>query len=271
MKVAVTGGAGFIGQAVVTALKAAGHDPVSFDRRHGNDILGDLSALDGCDAVIHLAGVLGTHELFETIQLAIDVNVSGSARIMQWCVEHDAQYVGILMPDVFPSVYTATKVATQRLASALRHSRGLRVSHVRAYNAFGPGQAYGPGHPQKIVPTFAMAGWRGQSMPIWGTGRQTVDLIYVDDLARLLVDAMAFDGGQVFDGGTRTRYSVGDVAHLIQTITGSNADPEYFAMRDGEIESNICAWGESWDLLSWKPALRIADLRKTVEWYKELA
>jgi UDP-glucose 4-epimerase len=271
MKVAVTGGAGFIGTAVINALKEAGHDTVSFDRQHGHDVLGDLAGLDGCDAVIHLAGVLGTHELFESIQTAIDVNITGSTRIMQWCVDSGASYVGILMPDVFPSIYTATKIACQRIAAALRHSRGLRMSHVRAYNAFGPGQAVGPGHPQKIVPTFAVAGWRREPMPIWGDGRQSVDLIYVEDLARMLVDAMAFTDGQVFDGGTRTRYTVSDVAHLVQTITGSDVDPQHLPMRDGEIPSNICAWGEGWDLLAWRPALRIADLRKTVEWYKELA
>lgn len=268
MKITITGGKGFIGDATARIAKERGHEVVFFDRRDGNDVLGPLDALDGSDAIIHLAGVLGTHELFDEVQNAIDVNITGSYRIMQWCIDHDASYTGILMPDVFPSIYTATKVATQRIAKALHHSRGLKVSHVRAFNVFGPGQAVGPGHPQKLVPTAAVAAWLGAPIPVWGDGKQGVDLIYVDDVARMLVDATRFTDDQVFEGGTGFMWTVNNVVAMIKNVAHSTSPVDHLPMRDGEEPTRIVARGEGWDLLGWEPTFKFDDLIKTVEWYR---
>src|ERR1044072_7649781 len=86
MKITVTGGKGFIGEPTARIGKEMGHEVSFFDRRDGNDILGDLTLLEGSDAVIHLAGMLGTHELFSDIESAIEVNIVGSYRIMEWCL-----------------------------------------------------------------------------------------------------------------------------------------------------------------------------------------
>jgi UDP-glucose 4-epimerase len=268
MKITITGGKGFIGDATARIAKEGGHEVSFFDRRDGNDVLGPLDALDGSDAIIHLAGVLGTHELFDEIQTAIDVNVTGSYRIMDWCLQHDASYVGILMPDVFPSIYTATKVATQRIAKALHHSRGLKVSHVRAFNVFGPGQAVGSGHPQKLVPTAAVAAWRNEPIPVWGDGKQGVDLIYVDDVARMLVDATKFSDDQVFEGGTGSMWTVNNVVSMIKAIAQSTSPVEHHPMRDGEDPTHIVARGQGWDLLGWEPSFNFDDLIRTVEAYR---
>jgi UDP-glucose 4-epimerase len=272
MKITVTGGKGFIGEPTARIGKEMGHEVSFFDRRDGNDVLGDLGPLEGSDAVIHLAGLLGTHELFDSIQDAIDVNITGSYRIMDWCLKNDARYVGILMPDVFPSIYRATKMASHNLAQALQHSRGLKCSHVRAFNAFGPGQAHGPGHPQKILPTFAVNAWRGDPIPVWGDGRQTVDLVYVDDLAKLLVAATDFTNGEVFDGGTGHPFTVGGVASMVKALAGpSSSEIRYLPMRDGEKSTNIVAKGEGWHLLPKEllPKFRYGDLVDTVKWYKD--
>lgn len=271
MKIAITGGQGFIGQAVSRLAKAQGHEVIVFDRRHGNDIMGPLGGLSGADCVIHLAGVLGTHELFDTVQDAIDINITGSHRIMSWCIEHDAHYVGILMPDVFPSIYTATKVACQRLASALHHSRNLRVSHVRAFNVFGPGQAYGVGHPQKLVPTAAVAGWHNVPIPVWGTGDQTVDLIYVDDVAKILLAATRYDDNVVIDAGTGIALSVNAVADSIIGITGSKFGIHHHPMRDGEIPTKLVSNHDGWNLLRPDeiPRLNLEDMVNTVIFYRD--
>lgn len=270
MRVAITGGNGFIGAATLRMAQAHGHDAWSFDRSDGNDIMGDLEGLKGADCVIHLAGVLGTHELFDSVQEAIDVNITGSYRIMDWCLNNDASYVGITMPDAFPSIYTATKIATQRLATALHHSRALRVSHVRAFNAYGPGQKYGPGHPQKIIPTFSALAWQQVPIPIWGKGTQTVDLIYVDDIARILVAAADFTDNQIFDAGTGTPLSVNQVADFVLKVTRSAGSASHRDMRDGEIPTTIVAKGEGWDLLpaEVRPVFTWGQLADTIRWYR---
>lgn len=271
MKITVTGGRGFIGAATAHIGKEMGHEVSFFDRRDGNDIMGSLSALRGSDAVIHLAGLLGTHELFDRVQETIDVNVTGSYRIMRWCLKHDARYVGIQMPNVFPSIYRATKMGAYYLAEALQHSRGLQCSHVRAFNAFGPGQAFGHGHPQKIVPTFAVNAWRGVPLPVWGDGRQTVDLVHVNDIARLLILATQFTNGEIFDGGTGQAHSVYGTASMVKAIAKSESPIHFLPMRDGETPTDIVAKGEGWDLLppEYLPKFRYQDLVDTVEWYKD--
>jgi Nucleoside-diphosphate-sugar epimerases len=268
MRVAITGGGGFIGQATVRYAHETGHDAWSFDRADGNDIMGELDCLKGAECVIHLAGVLGTHELFTTIQAAIDINVTGAYRIMDWCLNNDASYVSITMPDAFPSIYTATKIAAQRLATALYHSRGLRVSHVRAFNAYGPGQKHGPGHPQKIIPTFASNAWRQIPIPIWGDGTQTVDLIHVDDVAKILVKAMYLTDNEVVDAGTGTALSVNQVADFVLQVAKSSGSVEYLDMRDGETPTKVVADGEGWDLINYQPYFSWPQLAETVRWYR---
>jgi len=198
LNIVVTGGVGFLGRATIHAAFAAGHEAWAFDHHLGHDVLGNLDQLSLSpsmhpDVVIHLAGVLGTDELFDDIERAIQINVTGAARVLDWCHRNGAGYVGITMPPVFPSVYTATKLAADRLASAYHHAYQLPVSHVRAFNAYGPGQAHGPGHPRKIIPSFSVQGWRNEPLLIWGDGEQIVDLVHADDIGRMLVDA---DHGQ---------------------------------------------------------------------------
>lgn len=268
MRIAVTGGSGFLGQATIRAAEAAGHQAWSFDRAHGNDILGDLTALEGADVVVHLAGMLGTSELFDAPEAAVHVNVIGALRVLRWCEQNRAAYVGITMPPVFPSVYTATKVCADRLATAWHEAYGVPVSHVRAFNAYGPGQKWGPGHPQKIVPTFARAAWDGRPLPVWGDGEQTMDLVHTDDVARMLIEATAHGDDATFDAGTGQAVTVNELAEFVLGRTGSKAGVEHLPMRTGERPTRIVAEGEGWDRLDWKPSHDWGRVAETVEWYR---
>lgn len=271
MRVLVTGGGGFIGSATVAEIEGRGWDAVSFDRVSGDDILDAdrlVAATVGVDSVIHLAGVLGTHELFDTPRMAVDANVHGTLNVLEACRVNGCGYVGITMPQVFPSIYTATKTCATRLASAYHHSHGLPVSHVRAFNAFGPGQAHGPGHPQKIVPTFAVEAWAGRPIPVWGDGTQTVDLIDVWALARLLVDAVGHGDDVVFDGGSGVALTVNRVAEAVLELTNSTAGIGYLSMRRGEVPTHIVAEGDGWDRLDWRPTLDWDALASTVRAYR---
>lgn len=275
MKIAVTGGAGFIGRAVILAGQAMGHEMFSFDRAHGHDVLGKFTfrSLDDFkpESVIHLAGVLGTHELFDNPHDAVRVNVEGTLNVLQWCAANDAGYVGITMPPVFPSVYTATKICADRLATAWHREYGVPVAKVRAFNAFGPGQAFGPGHPQKIIPTFAVHSWMRLPIPVWGDGEQTVDLIDVTQIARICVEATAFGDDVTFDAGSGTPYTVNEIAEYVNGVTGSQAGIMHLPMRRGEEPTHIYARGDGWDRLSLRPTFDKEALHQTVQSYHETA
>jgi UDP-glucose 4-epimerase len=229
------------------------------------------TSFNGANAIIHLAGMLGTHELFDTINEAIDTNIKGTANVLDIAHRENARYVGITMPHVFPSIYTATKIAAEQFERAYHYTYGVPVSRVRAFNAFGPGQKHGPGHPQKIVPTFATEAWAGRPIPIWGDGTQTVDLIYVDDLASLLVDALEYGDDFTIDAGTRHALTVNEVAQMVLDITDSKAGITYLPMRRGEIPRKITARGEGWErALTRRPVWNMVHFVKTVQSYKEL-
>jgi len=262
----VTGGHGFIGQQVCRELEARGHQTLTLDLPYGD--VRALTSIGEVGAVIHLAGMLGTHELFDAVHLAIDVNVQGTANVLEAARKAKARYVGISMPPVFPSVYTATKLAAVGLERAYHHTHGLPVSRVRAFNAYGTGQKHGPGHPQKIVPTFATEAWAGRPIPIWGDGEQTVDLVHVDQLARMLVDALDHGDDVTFDGGTGEAFSVNEVAKMVLQVTGSPAGVEYLPMRRGEIPTQIVATGEGWERLDWRPRFDEQRFAETVEAYR---
>lgn len=270
--IAVTGSGGFLGQYVKAVVEGDGHEFIPFDKRDGNDILGDLSALEGATTVIHMAGMLGTAELFDNPNAAVEANVVGTLRILQWCEQNGAGFVGITMPDSsWANVYQATKLCAMRLATAWHRNMGVPVSHVRAFNAYGPGQAHGAGHPQKIIPTFAKHSWNREPIPIWGNGLQTVDLVSAKSIAMMLVNATRFGDDQIFDAGTGVAMTVNKVAEMVNRLTESDAGVAHLPMRKGEEEdTHIIAKGEGWDLLGWQPDIDFAELERTVQWYKPL-
>lgn len=270
MKIAVTGGGGFLGSHVLAYARDKGHDAWAFDRSDGNDILDSLESLEGAEVVIHMAGLLGTTELFDHPEAAVEANVIGTLRILQWCRGHDAGFVGITMPDSsWANVYQATKLCALRLATAWHRRYDVPVSHVRAFNAYGEGQKFGVGHPQKFIPTFSTLGYEGLPLPVWGSGLQTVDPVDSKDVARMLVDATAFGNDDIFDAGTGEAVSVLGIAGFVNGVTGNTAGVTSLPMRPGETPgTRIVARGEGWDKLGWKPQLNWNRIKEVVESYK---
>lgn len=215
--------------------------------------------------------MLGTSELLDSPEEAIEANIVGALKVLQWCRFNNASYVGITMPDSdWANVYQATKLCAMRLATTWHRNFGVPVSHVRAFNAYGPGQKHGPGHPQKFLPTFATEAWAGRPIPIWGDGEQSVDPIHVDDVARMLVDATRFGNDDVFDAGIGYGITVNRIAQFVNRVCGQDDfNVQYHPMRPGETpKTHIQAKGEGWEKLDWTPTLDWRLMEEAVESYK---
>ena len=272
MKILCTGSNGFIGKYVVREAVSRGHEIWGYDNVNGNNVLDRDNLIARADvrdiqAIIHLAGMLGTHELWDKREKAIDVNIKGALNVADAALFVDAKMVSIEQPHIWYNVYEATKFAARRMLTGLHYDQGLRVEFVTAHNAFGSGQHHGDGHPQKIVPTFATLAWGGEDIPIWGNGEQRVNLVYAGDLAKMLVDrAEEYVASPLhtYNAGSQQLMTVKDVASYVRDYAGQGSKIVHLPMRRGE--QDWVDYPEPDD--SYPFALKFEDLDKTIDWYK---
>jgi UDP-glucose 4-epimerase len=252
LRVLITGGTGFIGSYVVENLKARGHDVVLLDRsgriREDVDVvLGDIrdaagvmDAVSHCDAVMHLAGVLGTAETVEEPLPAVETNIIGGLNVFKAVRRYGVPAVNIAAANHWMrNPYSITKKAAERFALMANEEWGTRIALIRALNVYGPGQKAEP--IRKLVPNLILPILRGEPVVIFGDGQQVSDMIYVEDVAELLVRALLWEHGcydSVMEAGTGRATTVLEVAEAVIRELGKG-EIDMRPMRPGEIPNSI--------------------------------
>lgn len=246
----VTGGHGFIGQAVCRRITELGDTPKVVDLPDGDirDPHSTRAAVEGCDGVINLAGTLGTSETIGADRDMIDSNIVGALNVADACAAEDIPFVQIGTGHKGTlNVYAVTKACAEDLLLTRARWLGHKVNVVRAFHAYGPGQKapapWGTGTVTKIIPNFVCRALTDTDIPIHGSGLQLVDLVYVDDVARLLVAALDGGFGHVLEAGTGYGRTVADVALDVVAACESNSKlvsvtpPKGFACEDAVANS----------------------------------
>jgi UDP-glucose 4-epimerase len=240
--VLVTGGGGFIGSRLVAYLRAAGWQVSVFDHAQADgastlDSGALAKALQGVDLVYHLAGVLGTTELNTQSGMATDVNIKGTINVLDACKEAgDTRVFLCTKPNDWLNTYSITKKAAEDFGRLYAACFGTDVRILRWLNVYGPGQKAYP--VRKAVPMMALQALHGRPIEVFGSGNQPVDLIYVDDLARVTVEYASADQPDptVRDTGLCVRMSVNELAEKIRAIARSSSPIVHLPMRAGEDE-----------------------------------
>lgn len=243
MKVLVTGSSGFIGKAVCAELHSRGHEPVGFDSP--NDIRDRplvVRSLARAQGVINLAGVLGTAEMFDAEHSASEVNILGALNVMDAAKELRVPMVQIATGhEGQPNPYAITKKCASDLALARARWKGQEITVVKAYHVYGPGQKmcapHGKSQVRKIIPSFVARALTGMPIEVNGSGMQQIDLVYLDDAAKVIVDGLFGNYGEVLEAGTGIPSRVIDVANHVAKVCGGNV--VHIPMRDGEPEETI--------------------------------
>jgi UDP-glucose 4-epimerase len=272
VRVGLTGGAGFIGGHTIEALVTRGHQVRVFDH-HGRvdpQVMVGLSRLDRdavsvmlgdtrdetsvtelaahVDGIIHLASVLGTQETVGNPRPAVMTNIVSGMNVMEAAAQYGIPVVNICVGNKgMANPYSASKTCVESLGEMYRDDRGVRLNQVRAVNAYGPRQLmaapYGPSRVRKILPAFIARALTGSPIEVYGDGTQVSDMVWVRDVADVLVRALeaAADGGvchEVLEVGPAVHHQVNQVAEMVADVAEQHGFPrvqvEHLPMRPGE-------------------------------------
>ncbi len=229
MKVLVTGGGGFLGFAIVEHLIKAGYEVVSYSRSHYKALTdlgvihyqGDLSddqtllkALNGCEAVFHVASKVGMWGSYSSFY---EANVTGTKNVLKACAQRNIRHlIFTSSPSVvyegetqgadeslpYPSKYYAYYPETKAMAEqAVLQANGPTLTTC----ALRPHLVWGPKDPHFIPRIFERR--RKNKLRLLGSGDYLVDTVYIDNAAIAHL--------QAFEAMLRDPQSVGGKAYFI--------------------------------------------------------
>jgi len=299
VRVAVTGGCGFIGSHVVDHLLRAGHDVTVIDKSgqwrnpgaeyRPADIFDDLALADavaGVDAVYHLAGAADVNEIAADPVAAVRLNVEGVARILEAARRQGCGRVllastvwvygatpdtGELTEDApvdlrrAGHVYVSTKIAAELLVHSYREMYGQRFTILRYGIPYGPRM-----REALVVARFVRAALDGTPITIAGTGHQQRNYLYVEDLADAHVRALspaAVDRTVALEGGTPV--SVREIADTVRGLIGP-VPVEYVPARAADYPGLTISNRLAKELLGWSPVTSFPEgVRRYLDWLVE--
>jgi len=275
MRVLVTGGAGFIGTAVVAALVGAGHEVVVADleepRVIGTAAAGrvrsvvgdlrdpkvvDLAVGEGMDAVMHLAAatsvlrsvkdpegvyesnVAMTQQLLERARRlggAAFVLASTNAVVGDAMVVDDAHLIDERAPLAPLTPYGATKAAAEMLVSAYRRAYGMNAVSLRLTNVYGPGVWVKDG----LVARLFKAARSGSGIRVNGDGLQRRDYVYIDDVVAAFSSAACGGWPGTVVVGSGASVNVLELHDAIARTTGATIPVEHGEQPPGEMRAVI--------------------------------
>jgi dTDP-glucose 4,6-dehydratase len=239
-------------------------------------------SIAGSDAFIR-TNVVGTHTLLEAARSWWDRQEPGrKARFRFVHVSTDEVYGSLGETGLFAeetpydprSPYSATKAASDHLASAWFHTYGLPVMISNCSNNYGPYQ-----FPEKLIPLMILNALEGVEMPVYGDGRNVRDWLFVDDHVMAL-RAILLGGrpGETYNVGGRSERTNIDVVERICDLVDERADPlacgprrsliRFVADRPGHDRRYAIDASKLERELGWRPGHAFdAGLSETVDWY----
>ena len=324
MKLLVTGGAGFIGSAVVRRAISEGHQVINLDALtyaacldnvasvkdhplytflHAD--IRDADALERAfknhkpDAVMHLAAESHVDRSIDGPATFIETNVTGTYTLLEatreyWLdqgrpdsfrfhhVSTDEVYGALgstgkfteTTPYAPSSPYSASKAASDHLVRAWSATYGLPVVISNCSNNYGPYQ-----FPEKLIPVVILNALRGKEIPVYGTGANIRDWLFVEDHADALLHVLTKGAlGRTYNVGGDNEVSNLELVHMIcRLLDEINPGPapyerliRFVVDRPGHDFRYAIDSTRLREELGWRPSVSLEQgLQKTVTWYLE--
>jgi len=304
----VTGGAGFIGSALVRGLLAEGEGHIEvidslltgFERNleevrsriqlHRLDIRDReqiTPVIAGADTVFHLAAIPSVPRSIREPVPSHEVNIDGTFNVLQACVAgkvsrlvYAASSSAYGDTEVHPKVetmaprpkspYAAQKLMGEYYSGVFHDCFGLEAVSLRFFNVYGERQD--PGSPYSgVISLFMKAVIERKSPTIFGDGEQSRDFTYVEDVVSLCMKAADAKGagGKVYNAGNGNRFTLNELWQTLQTIEGTDLPVHYAPPREGDVRDSQADTTAARRDLGHDPQYTFEQgLRRTLAWYK---
>ena len=298
----VTGGAGFIGSALVDLLVRSGWtvrvlDDLSTGRRENLPAQGcELVEGDVCDpgaveratagvsVVFHLAAVPSVVESVADPVRTHAINVGGTLNVLTAareasvgrvifagsCAAYGSSERLPLDESERPapaSPYALQKVTCEEYARLHSELYGLAVVALRFFNVYGPRQNP-TGDYAAVVPRLLDAALRGDPLPVYGDGEQSRDFVFVGDVARacLLGAQVSGAAGRIINVASGRRTRVNELVAALAHCVGRELEVVQLPERRGEVRDSVASLHVAREVLGFEPEVSLeAGLRATLE------
>lgn len=295
-KIFVTGGAGFIGSALVEKLVDLGHEVVVYDNLlRGNKIdhdtmkkitfiKGDVRNKDkvilsssGCDVIFHLAAVLGVDIVADNPVETMEVETMGMQHVAEACQVNGIKKVlyastsGIYGHNAIEQAVTEDIIVDPRTSyamakryneiylGALNEEKGLDAIALRFFNVYGPKQDN-----RMVIPRFIEQAQKGDPITVFGNGKQTRDFTWIDDTVNACIALMEkVSGYHIVNIANENEGCIEDLAFTIKKVTESDSEIKYIdapkKRYDYEVERRVGSSAKLERLTGSKPSTQLED------------
>jgi UDP-glucose 4-epimerase len=306
----VTGGAGFIGSHIATALVERGDrvrvlDNLSTGKRENlGHLAGKLELIEGAlvDRAAVQRAVAGVDIVFHEAALASvprsvaapldtnDVCVTGTVNLLDVARQSGVKrvvYAGSSsiygdrtaeaakhetdLPDPV-SPYAAAKAAGELYCQAFAATYGLPTVTVRYFNVFGPRQDPNSEY-SAVIPKFVMKMLAGQRPTIFGDGKQSRDFTYVANVVtgNLLAASVPDAAGKTFNIACGDSLDLLELVAAINRVLGTKIEPIFDPPRAGDVRSSLADVSLATKVLGYKPVIDFDEgLRRSIDYYRTL-
>jgi len=239
MRIAITGATGFLGSRILRLLVDQGHEVLSVGRtapggpiEHVSfDLSHDLAPLRAPEVLIHAAAFIPEDQLGSDSLECERLNGAGTLRLLA--------ALGTTPPRTFINLssskiwrhegqvtnpYEASKASAELFVNAFAVRSNFRALHLRLPYLYGPGMQHG-----RMFETFFARAMADEPIELWNEGSDSLDLLYVDDAAEVVVSTLGEAPEGVWVLGTGKTVTTREVAETIIQITGSHSELRFLA------------------------------------------
>jgi UDP-glucose 4-epimerase len=310
MKYLVTGGAGFIGSHIATALVERGDEVRVFDNLSSGSRLnlahlsGDVELVEGdllnaeeveravedVDVIFHEAALASVPR---SVAKPLDTNavcVTGTLNVLEAARQGGVRRVVFAgsssvygnqpamskrEADVMSplSPYAAAKMAGEAYCQSYTACFGMETVVLRYFNVFGPRQDPN-GEYSAVIPKFVALMLRGKRPIVFGDGQQSRDFTYVEDVVRgnLLAADSTAAVGRTFNIACGRQQSLLQLIDSINGALGTSIEPVFEAARAGDVRESLADIAQARAVLGYEPAVSFDDgLQRSIDYYRAIA